>query len=179
MKANERTHAIEEALVGWAQTSPKEAASFIGDLPQAQRTDRQISQVAREWSRQDPASAAEWLGNQPEGKGKQEGLGDLMEHWTQSDPEAASTWLSQQSPGQSYDSGAESLAHEILWSDPVAALQWLATISDERRRSERVDYALERWHSERPEAAQAWAKENQIQIPGTENARHEAPTVDK
>ena len=171
LKTDERTHAIEKALVGWAQSSPKDAAAFIDGLPQAQRTERHISEVAYVWGRQDSASAAEWLGNQREGAGKQEGFKYLMLHWTQTNPEAASTWLSQQPPGKSYDRGAESLAFAIHRSDPAAALQWAATISDEPLRSSRVRLLQLMWRSENPEAARAWAKENQIQFPGTENAR--------
>ena len=91
LKANERTRAAREALEGWAYSSPKEAAAFIDGLPQAQRTEDQVSQVAREWSLRDPASAAEWLSNQPEGESTG-ALHVVMFHWTKKDPKAAHAW---------------------------------------------------------------------------------------
>ena len=170
LNANERTGALEAALGSWAQSSPVEAALFIDELPQAQRTENQVSRVAHEWSLRDPASAAEWLGNQPDDGGKVNSIWEVMSRWMRADPEAASTWLSQQPRGQSYDNGADSLVVAIYESDPVAAIQWTATISDRSNRSVRIEDILKSWHGNAPEAAQAWAKENQIQIPESENA---------
>lgn len=165
----ERVGALHEALSGWALAAPAEAAAFLDQLPARERPEH-VFGVARNWSRQAPAAAALWLGNQPESEGKAEAMGHVMWHWTTADPEAAAGWLGQQPAGESYDMGVAGLAKAAAhaYDDPETAVHWAATIENEQLRGRMTEHTMERWLQQNPEAARTWAKQNGLEVPGTE-----------
>jgi hypothetical protein len=162
-----RENALREVLGGWAGTDPAAAAGYIDTLPEAERG-AHLRDVAVQWSQRAPADAAAWLGGQPENSGKTEAMGFVMWHWTSSDPTAASTWLSDQPRGASYDSGVGGLAKAAThaFEDAAAGVAWANTIEDEAMRGRMMNHTLGMWRRQDRQAAEAWAAENNVELPG-------------
>ena len=115
----------------------------------------------------DSAEAAAWLGSQPESDGKADAMGHVMWDWTNADPESAAAWLGEQEPGPSYDNGVAGLAKAAthVYQDGETGISWATTIENEQLRGRMVDHTLGQWMRQDPEAARAWATENDVPVP--------------
>ncbi|MBG69207.1 MAG: hypothetical protein CMN06_03625 [Roseibacillus sp.] len=166
LSEGEREGSLQEALGSWAASDPSKAAAYVDQMPEQERAGV-VGEIARNWAQQEPAEAAEWLGNQPESEGKAGAMGQVMWNWTTSDPEAAANWLGEQPAGPSYDNGVTGLAKAAThaYDDPSTAVTWASTIENPDLRDRMTTHTLGVWRRQDEQAAQAWAAENEVELP--------------
>ena len=164
LDADVRERVTRRTLEAWSESEPRAAAKFV-DATAAEERQGYLTTVAGRWSQTDAAEAASWVAQQPDGPGRTDAMGHVMWNWTNQDPEAAGTWIGGQPDGPARDQGIAGLAKAAFDFDPEAALNWAIAIGNDEMRERSVNHGLRQWRQSNAAAADAWAKENQLEVP--------------
>jgi len=78
-------------MSNWATQSPAEAAAWIDNVPENQRTNV-IDNVSNRWLDHDPYEASIWISELPQGEGRQEAVENLVNEIYRNDPASALDW---------------------------------------------------------------------------------------
>lgn len=96
---------------------------------------------------------AEWVALQAERKEGGTLFRTLMSNWITKDSIAASKWLAEQAPSKARDSAVKQMVDMIAGDAPEEAFEWAASIQDNKLRSDKLRFVLNRYRLLNPSAA--------------------------
>jgi hypothetical protein len=141
-----RDDANAQLAQSWAESSPQDAAAWIGNLTDPQQRNTVGAQVAKAWAANDPAAAATWAAqmdvqnaagadpNNPSAGPNGQLLASAIQSWTNYDLDAAGQFLNQLPSSPTKDSSVAIFALSSTQEDPGSAMQWVDTITDDNLR---------------------------------------------
>ena len=170
-----------EAIVGWAEAVPVEAANrakvtaFLtagGALAQRDPSDAAafyeahqqfdyaqpaLKTIARRWvDHHEPELLFEWLLSLPAGEGVADAVEAGFNRWWSSAPDDAGAWLRAAPSVEALDPALAVFARHLSRSSARRALGWADRIHDEPLRRRTITPLLRQWGREDPAAARAW-----------------------
>jgi hypothetical protein len=133
-----RTDAYTQLAQQWAESSPQDAAAWVGTLTGDPALKASASvQVAKAWAANDPAAAATWAAqqdqqnadpNNPAANGQL--LASAIQSWAGYDLDGPGQFLNQLPASPTKDSSVAIFAMRSTSEDPQSAMQWVSTITD-------------------------------------------------
>jgi len=139
-----RDDANAQLAQSWAESSPQDAAAWIGNLTDPLQRNTIGAQVAKAWAANDPAAAATWAAqldaqnagdpNNPQAGPNGQLLASAIQSWTNYDLDAAGQFLNQLPSSPTKDNSVAIFALSSSQEDPGSAMQWVGTITDDNLR---------------------------------------------
>lgn len=155
LEGRERADFLTGVVSGLAQSAPRVAAGYLGELPDDLRVPA-AQTVAAQWAALEPAGAAAWAAGLTDGALRERVLNQVAVQWADIDGESAGRWLTSLPAGTARDAALQACARQLSHEVPAKAVALAASIHDPAQREPVLGELVRRWLTSDRRSAETW-----------------------